>query len=96
MVGGCRRDATTTVSNEVMSWKWDLSCSDTTQLLFMSLPMGQHKNPEADVTHLSPSLLLLAGLQRLFLTVCSPGQMQVCQVYSLLLDPWGVHPFLTA
>lgn len=83
-VWGCRRDFTTTVSREVISCKW---------VYHTGMPANfQHKTPRADVTHLSPSLLLLAGLQRPFLTVCSSGQMQACQVYSLLLDPYRVHP----
>lgn len=56
MVGGCRRDCTTTVSHGVVSWERGLSRRDTTRLPFISLPMGQHKNPEAEVSHLPPLL----------------------------------------
>lgn len=50
VVEGCRRDCTTTLSHTVVSCRGgggrQLSCRDTTQLPFISLPMGLHKNQE--------------------------------------------------
>lgn len=86
VVGGCRRDCTTTVSHGVVSWERGYHAGIPPDFLLFHSPWDSTK------TQKQKSVIFLLYLQGRFLAVCSWGQMQACQAYSLLLDPYGVHP----